>query len=257
MKKLIPFKFLKKLTIEINGINNNELSNSDFNFTQVEKLNIIWKSYRRNYCQINKLQKIFPNLTDIDIKGRFKDESFLRELTKKGMKIRIIEKKDSKINKISISGENEFFNLYCQSLEHLVDVNININFLNLEEYFPIFSQNCNVIFKSLTNLTLKINNNFQKFNNFCNNFEKMPNLKKLDLYFDLKDSVADKDIYELFVKKVLFKLEQAKIKMGSKNFKRYYSSEELLKINPDLDAIKLIIFKISKYNELKVFGKKK
>ena len=254
-EKFIQFKFLKILTLNIEGF----FDISDFKNTQkiqipqVEKLNIIWEDFHYN-CILNNLQKIFPNLEEIKIKAKYNNSQSCSGIIRQITNLKINEEPDCKINKFAISGTNKIIQFYCQSFENLIDISIDTLGIayNSKECFPIFNNDCNVIFKSLTNFNWKYDNRFFSakehsdiFNNVCKNFDKMPNLKKMNIDFTYLGFFDGN--YELFIKKVLYKLEQARISIGGKNFlSRCYSDEELMKINPNLDIYKLKKFKITK-----------
>ena len=254
-EKFIQFKFLKILTLNIDGyldiISFKEIPN--FVIPQVEKLNIFWENFGYN-CKLNNLQKLFPNLSEIKIKAKYNDPHSSSGIIRQITNLEINEEPDCKINKFEISGTNRCIQFYCQSFENLIDISINTLGIeyNTKECFPIFNNDCNVIFKSLTNFNWEYDNRGFKgkehsdiFKNVCNNFDKMPNLKKMNIDFTYLCNF-DGD-YELFIKKVLYKLEQARISIGGKGFlSGNYSDEEMMKINPNLDYYKLKKFKITK-----------
>ena len=254
-EKFIKFKFLKILIFNIDGyFNINTLKNvPKIQIPQVEKLNIIWKDFHYN-CILNNLQKIFPNLSEIKINAKYNNPRSCSGKINQITNLIINEEPDCKINKFEISGTNKSIQFYCQSFENLIDISINTLGIayNTTKCFPIFNNDCNVIFKSLTNFNWKYDNRFFSakehsdiFKYVCNNFDKMPNLKKMNIDFTYLCNFDGN--YELFIKKVLYKLEQARISIGGKNFlSRCYSDEEMMKINPNLDIYKLKKFKITK-----------
>ena len=85
-EKFIQFKFLKILTLNIEGFFDiNGFKNTPkIQIPQVEKLNIIWEDFHYN-CILNNLQKIFPNLEEIKIKAKYNNSQscsgIIRQIT--------------------------------------------------------------------------------------------------------------------------------------------------------------------------------
>ena len=113
----------------------------------VEDLHISWTNQKCD-CQIYNLQSKFPNITNLEITSKNFYDNKLSTLE-------IKENPESKINKISISGQNKNIKLYIESFENLKYIFLNfINEIkNIEDTFPFFRNICNTEFNS--------------FNSFC------------------------------------------------------------------------------------------
>ena len=244
---LCSFKFLKIISLNLSDFDMNEVN---FTINSVERLHIIWND-KDKPCIINDLQSIFPNLIEIEINTNANiDKSYFS--TNSRTKIEIIQKPKCKINKFKITAENKMIQFYCLPFEKLIDININSKskILNLNQCFPIFNCKCNIVFKSLINLSFylsfyygNIYNCEELLKNLFNNFEKMPNLKKMNIIFEM-EFIVDEKLYRAFIKKILYKLDEAEIKISRKN--DFYSKHELKRINPNLNISKLMKFNISK-----------
>ena len=245
-QNLCSFKFLKIISLNLSDFDMNEVN---FTINSVERLHIIWND-KNKPCIINDLQSIFPSLIDIEINTNTNLDKSYFSISE--AKIEIIQKPNCKINKFKISAENKLIQFYCLPFEKLIDININSNsqILNLNECFPIFNSKCNIVFKSLINLSVCLSSYYgniynckELLKNLFNNFEKMPSLKKMNLIFEM-DFIVDKKLYRAFIKKILYKLDEAKIKMSRTN--AFYSKHDLKRINPNLNISKLMKFIISK-----------
>jgi hypothetical protein len=152
------------------------------------------------------------------------------------IKLKIKENKNCKINNLSISGFGiQNVELICGPYSDLIKFKIEDNgtITDLEDTFPLFKNNCKVVFEKLNSLS--INNAFiplKSLNNLCHNLDKIPNLKEFKLVFCSKG--IKKDFYEKFVKKLLeMKLDSIELKFYEREIDvefQKYTIEELKEI---------------------------
>ena len=133
------------------------------------------------------------------------------------------------------------------------------------DYFPIFNDKCNVIFKSLKYFQFIQDSYAMDFNvlkNLYQNLDYMPNLK----YFELK--CYQKDINEEFInnfiKKILstdldivkLALTKDKFFLNKLRYKKYkeYSLNELKEIYPNVNINKFKILSIIKNDHKKTYA---
>ena len=206
--------------------------------------------FKFNYDFCNLLDK-FPNLNELKFHS---NKDYNTEL-------QIKENLICKINKFSIKTINtNKITFYCGPYENLVDISFKLDneILNIKDCFPIFSDKCKIIFKSLTKFKFIYGKNFKKtyeyfinerilnyniLNNIYNNIDSMPNLKSFTLICVVKE--IDLKFYEKIIKKLLL-LEIINIKLeiqkewadtlGEMNtVDELYSIKEFKEIFPDLN----------------------
>ena len=203
-EKICSIKSLK--SINFRDIIGNSLPKIKTDNKSVSKITI------RLENNLNYLQKIFPNLTDIAIRmNKFDNKAQLaiKEIIK------------SKIKKFSL-----FFN--CVG-------------------FPIFDNNCNEILDNLKIFHLKVTESDNgTIESVYNNINNMPNLEDIKIISNDKFNVN----YEDFINKVLHlkfirKVKIIKIKPGLK-IPEYYTIEELKQLFPDINFSAFFEISISK-----------
>ena len=178
--------YLKRNMLETNDIK--AIGEKNYNIT---KLSI---DQEDKEGLIESLQNKFPNLNDL---------SFISRLPGRCDQLNIKEKKDSKIDKIKIWRPNNL-SFYCAPFENLIKLDIYLPKgmgPKIEDIFPIFNSNCNIIFKFLSYFKfcaddeLIIDINILK--NIYNNLDKMPKLNNFQMFCTsfLKEDFANQ-IYQ-------------------------------------------------------------
>jgi hypothetical protein len=264
LKKIINLKKLKEISFKLSNINFNEIQKGK-NFS-VQKISLFLDCNKNIDCNLYNLLDTFTNLRELEI---------LTPKNREKNKIKIIQNKNSKIEKISFEGsDNKNIEIYCGPFEKLKYISfncvagVNTNFTyagvlsDLKDIIPIFAEKCKIIFKSLTYFKFYSGEmNFNEFDNLCKNLDKLPNLKHFSFDCIVKD--MNKKYYEAFIKKLLsMKLDVIDLTMrilceeddeqeeqeeqeDEEIVNRYsYSEKELKEIYPDMEQDKL--YKISK-----------
>ena len=247
IKKLIEIKTLKSVNIELEYINDDDMTQIQGENNSLKDLKIIWIK-RDKDCIIYNLQNKFPNLNSLDFHIEFTELMYDDGKNCITPTLDIKENINSKIDKFKlfIYNYNKSIKFYCQSFENLIEVKLQFSsdIKDLDKFFPLLNVNCPIVFKSLKVFSLIIQNNISNplinlYNNINNNC--VPNLKELSLQCD---NLIDKDFYNKFIKKILSInlniIQLNTIKYFEKS--KLYSEEELKEIYPDIN--------ISKYNKL-------
>ena len=144
------------------------------------------------------------------------------------------------------------FKIYCQSYESLESVKFIIPKKEsyLKNLFPIFNDNCNVIFKCLKSFdfTLDFTDiSFELLNNIYKNIENMPNL--IEFSFVCSYKKPDIDFQKKFTRKVLSMKLIKRVTLGiSKEYKGIYSKSELKTIFPDINLDNLYEINLRKFD---------
>ena len=208
IEKIISMKSLKELTLSLKSLDDNEISGIQGVNTSVEKLTIYLNKLNENVdCSVFNLQKKFPNVNNFSLIAR--DDLYSH------MNIQIEEKVDCKINKLALYGDSFNIRLYCLPFDNLVEFDLAIfkkECNSIKESIPFFNNHCHLIFKSLISFKFRVYEiEFELLNNICDNLEKMPNLKTLELKCEIK---VDKNFYDKLNKKIsLLKLNDIKIEI--------------------------------------------
>ena len=262
VKKIILMEG-KSVSFYLNEINADDISNIKEDNTSVTDLTICLGD--NCYSCMNLLDK-FKNITNLKIREYMHENLFNCCCQHKRplpiSKIRIMENPNSKINDISIEINNniEFF---CAPYENLISIDFLINGkIKLKDTYnvfvnsiPFFSNNCNIIFKSLIKFQFffKDQIDFRILENIYNNVDKMPNLRHFSfLCYSVKNN---EDFYKKFIKKLLLmKLDLVILKIDK--YSCYseapcYSKEELMEICGTGNICDLNNVIISKINEYK------
>ena len=157
-------------------------------------------------------------------------------------KYEFIESPISKVKNIQlIIYKHSSFKIFCQSFEKIESINfetwgLNENLINL---FPLLSDKCQVIFKSLKSFGLIIRAvglNSDILQNLYNNIDNMPNL--INFTFICKPKEMKRKFRQQFLNKILTMKYIKRIDIQiSKNRNAYkkFSKDELMKIFPDVN----------------------
>ena len=246
LEKILSIKTLKDVTIEIKEIGENEISTISGVNTSVVNLNIKWTNNIHD-CILNNLQDKFPFASNISLFTPYKKmETFLE----------IQENPNCKINKISLKiGGNRSIIFYCQSFQNLISVDfcVNCDIINFINSFPLFNDECKVVFKSLTNF--KYTNysnemNIKFFENIYKNIDCLPSLKSLDFHGITKD--LTEEFYKNMIEKILkLKLDYIYfvIKKNVNDSNEKYKEEEIKEMFPHLNYINLDKVNIGKFKK--------
>ena len=211
---------------------------------------------------LNILLKKLPNLLEIELIIYSFDQ-------KDRTSLEIKENNNYKINKISLDLKgNVDFICFCNNYENIKSINIKTKdeIINKNQIFPIFNNNCNIIFKNLIFFKFvyygKDGINLNILNNLCNNINKTPNLK----YFELECFVdIDEKYYIIFIEKFLsLKLDKLIIKFrknvindnnnqdvnenNNDDSKNIYTRNELKILFPKIKYIDINKISILKYS---------
>lgn len=248
LEKIISIKTLKDVNIEIKEIGDNEILNIPGENTSVVNLYVKWTN-KVHDCLLNNLQDKFPYASNISLFTPYKKmDTFLE----------IQENPNCKINKFSLKiGGNRNIIFYCQSFQNLISVDfcVNCDIINYINSFPLFNDDCKVIFNSLTNF--KYTNysnemNIKFFENIYNNLDCLPSLKSLDFHGITKN--VTEELYKKMIEKILkLKLDYIYfiIKKNSSDSNEKYSEEEIKKMFPHLNYINLDKVNIGKFQKKK------
>ena len=253
LEQIMLLKNLKKAYIILSKINGEEISIKGEN-NSVKNLEINWENQIYD-CKINNLLKKFPNLTRLKIYIPFYEELSLEYESEPTLNI--IENQNSKITKIALHVEDFYdknIEFFCSPFEYLerVEFILETEFINLKSSFPIFSDKCKIIFKSLNSFHFDFYNdenelNFEIINNIYNNIECMPNLEEFLLYYN---ALVPEDFCKNFIKKLLH-LKLNTIHFAIKNRLEpndFYTKEELKKLYPEINFNQFKEIQILKYN---------
>ena len=241
LKKINEMNSLRYIDITLSNINEEDISKIPGENLSIKKAKISWESEAD--CILYNLQNNYPELTNlrIDIKNIY-------QLTnhKYNYSIEIKENPKCKINKISINSLfGNSIKFYIQSYENLISVSFYFNtcYNISHNNFPIFNDNCKIIFKSLKYFSFVAKNcmrtHFGILTNIYENIGCMPNLKNFKLmcnHRDITESVLVK-----FIKKVLqtryrnIELFLTNEKIITEYHYADYSLNELKKICPEFD----------------------
>ena len=251
IEKMIKLQNLKEITFNIYSNTFEDILEQKYKNISLEKMNVGFKEIHEN-GDYYKLIENFENLTELNIDFNVGDEPG-------DMGLQIKENKNCKIDKLSISGFTlQNIELYCGPFTNLVKLNLNenCNLINMKETFPLFQNNCQIIFNKLKDFyymnieILPEEIPFEVLQNLYHNLDKIPNLKNIGINCFCK---LNKEFYIQFVKKLLeMKLDLINLKIHDKGEEDYldcdeYTLEELKEIYPlTLNDKK---YSIDKYNE--------
>jgi len=205
IEKIISMKTLKELTLSLKLLDENDISGINGINTSVEKLVIHWHKKDKD-CNVINLQKKFPNVNSF---------SLVTKHDTNDNNLQIEENANCKINKLILYAGKTYIRLYCLPFVNLVELDLityTKKFNGIKGSLPFFSNNCPLVFKSLKSFKFKCYEiEFELLNNFCDNLEKMPNLKTLVLKCEIK---VDKNFYDKINRRIsLMKLNDIKIEI--------------------------------------------
>ena len=254
IEKIFKLKKIKEVNFDIYSLNLETISNININNSSLNKMHIGIKNEFEN-ANFSGLISKFSNLSEFKIDLQAGEEYF-------NVNIKINENKNCKINKLCISGCGVHnIELCCGTYSKLLEIKFeeNGNITNLKDVFPLFKENCQIIFNEL-NTFYFMNKDlsteqvpFEVLNNLYNNLDKMPNLKALCIICFCNE--MKNELYEKFIKKLLeMKLDSITLELHIFNeegdFDRGddYTLEELKEIYPlTLDNKE---YNIMKYEEI-------
>ena len=202
-EKLFSIKTLRFIRMDITEITDEEVSKIDGDNTNVTQLQIVWKNYSNN-CFLYNIPNKFPNSLSLEICT----PNLAGSIGNSGSDLYIEQNSNLKINEVLLKEVgNSNIKIFCQSFENLnsIDIEGEEEISNIEDSFPIFSSNCQVIFKSLSYVKIEnfCENNIDLFilENIYNNIDCLPSLE----YFDFSCITYDieEDFYKKFIKKLL------------------------------------------------------
>ena len=235
LEKILSMNNLKYFDILLYNLYNDEISKISGENKSIEKAIICWVD---NYdCILYNLQNKFPNLSNLTIAITDIDQGYNQNI-KSSIEIR--ENPGNKINQFKIEsflGMNIKF--YIQSFENLVSVSFKISwrFDISNNNFPIFNNDCKVIFKSLKNFYFSVDRcyrmNFDILNNIYNNLDKMPNLKSFSLKCSHKN-ITGEFVLKFIEKLLLMRLNNIELfltkEYENEDYHEEYSINELKEI---------------------------
>ena len=130
LEYLFSIKTLKKVEIQLDEINEEEIKEIEGESKSVEKLELSLNVNKTDYDFYN-LQKKYPNLTSLE----YKSKSSYAEL----LILEIIEDSRFKVNKLLISGQIYIRNkFYIESFESLKIISLNIYFTEIRNLEKVF-----------------------------------------------------------------------------------------------------------------------
>ena len=246
LEKILSIKTLKDVNIEIKEIGENEILTIRGENTSVVNLNIKWTNNVHD-CILNNLQDKFPFASNISLFTPYKRKDTFLEIQ---------ENPKCKINKFSLKiGGNRNIIFNCQSFQNLISVDfcVSCDIINCINSFPLFNDECKVIFKSLTNF--KYTNysnemNIKFFENIYNNIDCLPILKSLDFHGITKD--ITEEFYKNMIEKILkLRLDYIYfvIKKNSNDSNEKYKEHEIREMFPHLNYINLDKVNIEKFKK--------
>lgn len=255
IEKIIKLKELKEVNFCIYTTSVTNLSDTKNKNISVQNMTLNLKG-EFDAIKLSGFIDRFENLSELNLDLNIgSGDEFLE------MDLKVKENKKSKINNLSISGFGiQNVELVCGPYSDLIKFKLENNggITNLEDTFPLFKSNCQVVFDKLNNFCF---NNaeipsegvpIKNLNNLYNNLDKIPNLKEFKLVCCSKG--IKKEFYENFVKKLLemnldsveFEIYEGEINMDLPQ----YTLEELKEIYPPtLNNKHYSILKYSENNE--------
>jgi len=245
-EKLMTINTLKEIEFEFGKIDDDEISLTNGENTSVEVIAINYKKENHDITLYNLEQK-FPNLIELTIEANH------YSIQGPETNLEIKENNKCKINSFLIDiGGYSNIKFCCQNFENLKEIRIELRdkINKLENAFPLFNDECKVIFKSLTRFSFLTDYedliNVDILKNIYNNLTKMPNIKYLII--DCIDYNVDKEFYMKFVKKILsLSLKTIYFSIMPDNSRKRcpYSDYDLMEINPNID--------FSKYEKIYIY----
>ena len=233
LEKLISTSTLKEISIELKEIDDYVISEFQGKNVSVTNIDIKWLNEKKD-CIIDNLQKKFLNLNTINIITSYKRCQSTLDIR---------ENPECKVVNFSLKiGGKKNIILYCQSFENLVSVDFYVNGdVNIIDSFPLFKEDSEVIFKSLTYFKYTNYSNQTSLlflQNLYNNFDNMPILKNFEFHGVTQDITLE--IYKIILRKILLmKLDSINfsIKQNLSDGNLLYSEYELRGMFPDIKCL--------------------
>ena len=233
LEKLISTSTLKEISIELKEIDDYVISEFQGKNVSVTNIDYKWLNEKKD-CIIDNLQKKFLNLNTINILTSYKRCQSTLDIR---------ENPECKVVNFSLKiGGKKNIILYCQSFENLVSVDFYVNGdVNIIDSFPLFMEDSEVIFKSLTYFKYTNYSNQTSLlflQNLYNNFDNMPILKNFEFHGVTQDITLE--IYKIILRKILLmKLDSINfsIKQNLSDGNLLYSEYELRGMFPDIKCI--------------------
>ena len=233
LEKLISTSTLKEISIELKEIDDYVISEFQGKNVSATNIDIKWLNEKKD-CIIDNLQKKFLNLNTINIITSYKRCQSTLDIR---------ENPECKVVNFSLKiGGKKNIILYCQSFENLVSVDFYVNGdVNIIDSFPLFKEDSEVIFKSLTYFKYTNYSNQTSLlflQNLYNNFDNMPILKNFEFHGVTQDITLE--IYKIILRKILLmKLDSINfsIKQNLSDGNLLYSEYELRGMFPDIKCI--------------------
>ena len=253
MEKLSSIKDLKHLNITYHDFNGEikDLLNIKGKINALKSFIVFGIKVTNN--QMFQLQDKFPNLIGLHI--TIYNNNLSQDLGEIS-NIEIKESPNSKLTGINIPIYGNYIDkINIQSYEKLSYLYFDIKnkIKNLENIIPIFSDKCNIIFKSLKALSITFNNNVEIdlniLNNVIKNIDKLPRLTSILLNGYSKE--INENYYLELIKNILTR-KIAHINISISNVKYAYTPEysdnELKVIYPDFNPSHHCLVSIKKLN---------
>ena len=269
--QILPIKSLKEI-----HITSDDLIYLKFDLASIHDKNpsvnkLIYKYIKEDDVldyNINEILNKFPNLTELIFKTDLTNYRWQKNgwdrIYYTEINLEIKENSNCKINKITLLLYYGNIEVDCQNFESLEKFVIKASkILNISTSIPMLSNNRNIIYNSLIELYLHLEQqliNLEIFKNLNNCIDNMPNLKKIDLLFMTN---INRNKYEEFKKKILslkldfinidfrFHDENGKDTNESHFNNDNYSYEELKIINKNILYLNFENIKIKKYPDNK------
>ena len=246
-EKINSFKLLKILTLTLENVKDEGITNIKFENTTVKKMHINYYP-ENNSCKFYNLPNKFTNLSDLFIYLHNKKDNYTLETPK----YKFLENPNSKVKNIHLNIFKKIndFEINFQSYEKLetIDFYIFDNEMEIKNFFPLLCEKSDLIFKSLKSFSLQLfifEFDFNILNNIYNNLDNMPNLIDFKLKVYLKE--CKDDIYKNFVAKVISMKYIKKIYIAiSIKDNGFFSRKELKMLFPNININKFIQIDIQK-----------
>ena len=121
-ENICEYKFLKKINLKLDYINDEQISKIEYKNTSVKEMNFDFIRNKNGDTSFYSLQNIFPNLTDLFIK--ISAVCFDEPVTSNS---KITNNSNCKIKNLKIRiRQSQSFQIYCQALETLESVDFDI-----------------------------------------------------------------------------------------------------------------------------------
>ena len=255
IEKLIQMKTIKKITLYLNEINSQQISQIEGVNSSVTELIVNWNP-SHIHAKLDSLQKNFPNLSYFKLKLPY-FEDIWGDFEEYPPYIEINPKDNCQITKFSLEIQryNNLFRFDCAPFNKLEEISFSLitNIDSLSDALPIFDENCKIKFDSLTKFHFTAKNNKQEINfnfikNIYNNIDCMPNLK--DFYLSCaKNYEGNEDFYKKFIIKLLsIGLISIHFEISKGIFIDTYTEDELKDIYPKIEYNKYKEIYIQKFD---------